>query len=217
MYNNILFDLDGTLTDPMMGITNAVMYSLKKFGIEESDRTKLYKFIGPPLSDSYSEYYGFAQETIPDVIKAYREYYSVTGLLENQVYDGTEKLLIDLKAAGKKLYVATSKPDVFSVKILEHFGLAKYFDGIAGATMNETRTTKVEVIRYAFDAFGIHDFTETIMVGDRKHDVLGAKEAGIDCIGVLFGYGDRCELETAGAAYIAKNHHEIGKIIGIYQ
>ena len=140
MYKYILFDLDGTLTDPGLGITNAVMHALKKFNIEVPDRSELYKFIGPPLLESFQKYYGMSEEESQMALQYYREYFKPYGLYENTVYDGIEELLVTLKAQGKKLILATSKPEPFAVEILRHFGLDKYFDFVAGATMDEKRS-----------------------------------------------------------------------------
>ncbi len=208
-YNTILFDLDGTLTDPGLGITNSVMYALKKYGIEVSDRSELYKFIGPPLAESFEKYYGFSTEESYKAVDCYREYYRDRGLYENTVYDGIEDLLKELKAAGKTLIVATSKPEVFAKEVLRHFGLDKYFEYIAGGNLDGTRTVKAEVIAYALDSCGITDKENAVMVGDRMHDIVGAKTVGIDSIGVLFGYGSREELENAGADYIAEGVENI--------
>ncbi len=203
-YQTILFDLDGTLTDPGVGITNSVAYALGKYKIAVPERAALYKFIGPPLIDSFERYYGFSRERAMEAVNFYREYFSETGIFENQVYDGIGELLKDLRAAGKRLVVATSKPEQFAVRILEHFALADYFDYIAGANMDESRTKKAEVITYALKVCGITDRRPVLMVGDREHDVLGAKEAGVASLGVLYGYGDREELERAGADIIAE-------------
>lgn len=213
MYQYILFDLDGTLTDPGLGITNSVMYALKKFGIDIPDRAALYKFIGPPLQESFEKYYGFSNEKSELAIQYYREYFKVSGLYENEVYDGIEELLKNLKAQNKSVILATSKPEVFAVEILKHFQLDKYFDFIAGATMDETRVKKADVISYALDSCKISDLSSAIMIGDREHDILGAKQIGLDSIGVLFGYGSREELEAAGATYIASNVADILKYI----
>lgn len=213
MYNTIMFDLDGTLTDTGLGITNAVIYALDKFNIEVDDRTQLYKFIGPPLRDSFKNFYGFTEEQSQLGIKYYREYYSVKGLFENQIYDGMEQLLENLYNQGKTLVVATSKPETYAVKILEKLGIAKYFRYIAGANMEGTRINKSDVIRYALDSCGISDYSEVVMIGDREFDVKGAAEFGIDCIGVLFGYGNYDELKNAGAKYIAKDTGEIFDIL----
>lgn len=203
-YQTYLFDLDGTITDSSAGITNSVMYALKKFGIEEGDRRKLYKFIGPPLTDSFREYYGFSEKKAWEAVAYYREYYQEKGIFENRVYDGFEDMLRTLKSAGKRLIVATSKPEIYAGRIIEHFGLSSYFDYVAGMELDGGRGTKAEVIRYALKVCGIEDKQTVLMVGDREHDVIGAKEAGIDCLGVLYGFGDREELERAGADYIVE-------------
>lgn len=212
MYKYILFDLDGTLTDPGLGITNSVMYALKKFNIEVEDRASLYKFIGPPLLDSFEQFYGLSKEDSELALKYYREYFRPHGLYENEVYDGIEELLIELKQQGKSLILATSKPEEFAIEILKHFKLDKYFDFIAGATMDEKRVKKADVIAYALDSCEISDLSTAIMVGDREHDVLGAKQVGLDSIGVLYGYGDYEELKNAGATHIVENTKDILKI-----
>ena len=213
MYKNILFDLDGTLTDPGIGITNSVMYALKKFGIEVDDRASLYKFIGPPLLESFQKFYGFSKEDSELGLKYYREYFKPKGLYENKVYEGIESLLQELKKKGKKLLVATSKPEEFAIEILKHFHLLDYFDFIAGASMDEKRVKKADVIAYALESYEITDKSSVIMVGDREHDVLGAKENELKSIGVLYGYGDYEELVHAGADYIAQNPEDILQIV----
>ena len=209
MYDIILFDLDGTLTDPGIGITNSVAHALAHWGIEVTDRTELYKFIGPPLSDSFMRYYGFSEEDAMHAITVYREYFSVKGLYENEVYPGIHELLQTLKAQGKTVVLATSKPEGFAVEILRHFGLYDYFDIIAGASMDESRNKKADVIAYAISQMKNPDLSRMIMIGDREHDILGAKQIGIDSIGVLYGYGDRAEHEKAGATYIAERVEDI--------
>lgn len=208
MYDTILFDLDGTLTDPGLGITNSVAYALKRYGIEVQDRKSLYSFIGPPLSDSFMKYYGFSEEKAMEAIGVYREYFRDKGLYENEVYEGIRELLEKIKDSGRKIVLATSKPEKFSVRILEHFDLMKYFDVVAGASMDEKRNKKGDVIRYAMEKGG---FTaeKAIMIGDREHDVFGAKENGLPSIGVLYGYGSEDELRSAGADYIAKAVEDI--------
>lgn len=209
MYDIILFDLDGTLTDPGIGITNSVAHALAHWNIEVKDRAELYKFIGPPLSDSFMRYYGFSEEDAIQAIAVYREYFSVKGLYENEVYPGIPELLSALKAAGKTVVLATSKPEGFAVEILRHFGLYDYFDIIAGASMDESRNKKADVISYAISQMKNPDLSRMIMIGDREHDILGAKQIGIDSIGVLYGYGDRAEHEQAGATYIAEKVEDI--------
>ena len=213
MYKYVLFDLDGTLTNPEIGITSSVMYALEKFGIEVKDRKALHPFIGPPLTYSFQTFYGLSKEDSELAVKYYRERFSVKGLYENEVYDGVEKMLQELKADGKILIIATSKPEEFTLKILKHFDLYKYFDFIAGATMDGSRGEKADVIRYALEISGIENKSEAIMVGDRNYDILGAKENGLDSIGVLFGFGDYEELMKAGADYIAANVEDILKYI----
>ena len=214
IYENILFDLDGTLTDPGEGITNSVMYALKKFNIEVTDRSELYKFIGPPLLDSFEKYYGFTPDKSKQALLYYREYFVEKGMFENTVYDGIESLLACLRECGKKLYVATSKPEVYSVKILNHFGLAKYFDFIGGSTLDEKgRIHKADVIEYVLENAKIKDKSTAIMIGDRHFDIEGAKKCGLDSVGVLYGYGDRDELTASNATYIAEKVEDIKRII----
>ncbi|WML33573.1 HAD family hydrolase [Clostridium sp. OS1-26] len=212
-YEYILFDLDGTLTDPAIGITNSVMYSLEKYGIKVSDRSKLYKFIGPPLWESFEKYYGFSKEEAKQAVEYYREYYKDKGIYENLVYEGLEDLLKLLKASSKTLIVATSKPEIFAKQILEHFNIAKYFTFIAGGNLDGTRVKKDEVISYALESCNILDKSKVIMLGDREHDIIGAKKNGIHSMGVLFGYGDREELENAGADYIVETVSDIGRTL----
>jgi phosphoglycolate phosphatase len=214
-YEYILFDLDGTLTDSGIGITNSVMYALQKYGIEVSDRNQLYKFVGPPLLDSFEKFYGFSKEEAKTAVEYFREYYRDKGIFENLVYDGFQDLLKSLKDKRKILIVATSKSEVFAKQILEHFDIAKYFTYIAGSNLDGTRVKKGEVIKYALESCNIVDLSKAIMIGDREHDIIGAKQVGINSIGVLFGYGDRNELEKAGADFIVDTVEDIGKILFI--
>lgn len=213
MYKTVLFDLDGTLTDPGIGITNSVMYALDKFGIKVEDRTSLYKFIGPPLKESYAKYYHFSDEEVNRAVVYYREYFSEKGIFENILYDGIAEVLDRIKSSGRKIILATSKPDKFAIQILEHFGIDQYFDFVAAATMDETRTGKAEVISYAIESCNITDLRSTVMVGDRENDILGAKAFGIDSIGVLYGYGGREELQSAGATYLAESVADIANLL----
>ncbi len=203
-YEVIFFDLDGTITESAPGITNSVRHALRKFGIMEEDQEVLNKFVGPPLSETFTERYGFTEEQCMQGVVWFREYYEVKGIFENNVYDGIEEMLKRLHDAGKRIVMATSKPEPMAVKIVEHFGLAEYFERVAGSTMDETRTAKAEVIAYALEECGITDKSQVLMVGDRRHDIAGAKKNGLDSMGVLYGYGDRQELEDAGADYIAE-------------
>ena len=212
-FDNILFDLDGTISDSYEGITKSVVYALNKLGITPpADRRDLRKFIGPPLWDSFSKYYGLDESGAARAVKFYREYYNESGMLDCTMYDGIDEAIRELKNMGKKVILATSKPEVAAVKITEHFGLTKYFDFQAGASSDTSRVKKSDVIAYAVESTGI-DKTRTLMVGDRCHDVEGASQNGIACMGVLYGYGTEHELKAAGAKYIAKTTKDIVYII----
>ena len=213
MYKTVLFDLDGTLTDPGLGITNSIMYALEKFHIKVEDRTSLYKFIGPPLRESYAKYYHFSDEEITRAVAYYREYFSVKGIYENVLYDGIAKLLEKIKDSGRKVVLATSKPEEFAAEILRYFHIDQYFDFVAAATMDGTRNSKSAVIAHALLSCEIADLASTVMIGDREYDIIGAKAAGIDSIGVLYGYGSREELQSAGATYIAEHVSDIMSLI----
>lgn len=210
MTDNVLFDLDGTLTDPFEGITNSIVYALSKFGIGVEDRRSLTDFIGPPLVDSFSLVYGFSPADAEKAVWYYREYFFQKGIFENSVYDGIIPVLEGLKARGKRLVIATSKPEVFALRIAEHFKISRYFNYIAGATLDSTRNTKAEVIKYALHQVGI---SSAVMVGDRNHDILGAKANNLKSVGVLYGYGSLAELKSAGADYIARTPADILEII----
>lgn len=254
----LLFDLDGTLTDPMVGITKSVQYALRHYGIIEEDLTRLIPFIGPPLRDSFQKYYGFSKEQAGEGVLVYREYFSEKGIFENKEIPGIREMLEVLSAQGKKLYVATSKPEVYARKILEHFSLDHFFNFIGGADFEETRVNKAAVIRYVLEEAGLGgagkktadviegaegakkteeakrtdnaertdkaertdnaERTEPgkkriVMIGDREHDIIGAKENGIQSVGVLFGYGSRRELKEAGADRIAETVKDLTDIL----
>ncbi len=201
----ILFDLDGTLTDPKIGITKSVNYALEKLGVKVDSLDDLVGFIGPPLKNSFMDFYRFSEEKSNEAIKYYREYFSVKGLYENSIYSGISELLAKLKSLDKTLIVATSKPTVFAKKILEHFNILEYFSFVAGSELDGTRTDKAEVIAYALLKNNITDLDCTIMIGDRKHDVIGAKKVGVTSIGVLYGYGDAEEIKGANADFIVND------------
>jgi len=202
-YDVILFDLDGTLTDPGLGITSSVAHALRKAGIAPPPLEQLYPFIGPPLVDSFVKYYGMTEEEGRTAVTWFREYFRDRGIFENEVYEGIETMLSRLKAAGKTLVLATSKPEEFAKRILDHFSLAGYFDCVTGATMDERLCRKGDVIDLALTRCPPADLTRAVMVGDRLHDIEGAKQNGLSSIGVLYGYGSREELENAGADEIA--------------
>ena len=212
-YEYILFDMDGTLTESGTGIINSVVYALEKYGIEVKDRSKLSKFVGPPLWDSFERYYGFSEAEARKAVEYYREYYRGKGMFENVLYEGVEALLQQLKENNRTLLVATSKPEAFAKQILEHFDIATYFSCVAGSDFDGSRVNKDEVIQRALEIASVNDPSKAVMIGDREHDILGAKKKGLDSIGVLYGYGDRHELEQAGADYIAETVGEIGNIL----
>jgi len=205
IYSYLLFDLDGTLTDSSEGIINSIVYALNKMQIPIRNPKILKKFIGPPLVESYMKYYGLTREKALEAVLNYREYFTDRGMFENKVYEGIPDLLTALKKAGKTIVLATSKPEIYAKQILEHFNLLDYFDDVVGAELDETRTKKVEVIEYVLEKNNIQDKTQVLMIGDRKHDIEGAQLAGVDALGVLYGFGSREELETAGAEKIAEN------------
>lgn len=215
MFTHIFFDLDGTLTDPALGITNSFIHALKFYGMEIPSYEELCKLIGPPLPYSFETTFGFDHDKAMQAVAKYREYFSTKGLFENKVYDGISELLQTLKEQGKHLFVATSKPEEYSIKIIDHFGLSRYFDFVCGSLMDESRSKKSEVIAYALERCGLGqgDKEKVLMVGDRFHDIEGAKANGLKSCGVLFGYGARQELEEAGADYIVKSVNELLEVI----
>lgn len=212
-YRYLLFDLDGTLTDSMPGITRCVAYALSFFGIEVDDLNKLQKFVGPPLKESFKEYYHFTDEQIAEAISKYHERFAEKGLYENEVYPGINAFLEKAFREGYQLILATSKPEVFARRIMTHFHLDGYFTFIGGSGMDGSRPTKASVIDYVLHESGIKDLQKVVMIGDRKHDIIGAKTVGIDSIGVLYGYGDREELVQAGADYIVKDIKGLEKLL----
>lgn len=212
-YDVAIFDLDGTLTEPAEGITNSVAYALNKFGIKVEDKSSLLKFIGPPLKEAFMEYCGFDGQQAELALDYYREYFGTVGLFENRAYPGIRETLSRLKNAGVRMAVATSKPYEFSVEILKKYDLYSFFEFVGGATMDEKRTKKEEVVAYVLSNMPGIDPSRTVMVGDRKHDAEGGRANGIDCIGVLFGYGGEEELISAGALYIAATPQEVADII----
>lgn len=213
IFNYVLLDLDGTITDPMLGITRCVEYALNHFGIQVDDLRELCGFIGPPLLDSFRKFYGFSEQQALEAITIYRERFSCIGLYENKVYPGIEAMLGALKQTGKKLMVATSKPEIFARQILEYFHLDHYFSFIGGATLDGLRSQKDEVIRYVLEENRIKEVQQVVMVGDRKFDIEGAHKAGLSAIGVLYGYGSRKELVEAKAEYIVENVVQLRQLL----
>lgn len=235
MFQYILFDLDGTLTDPKVGITKSVQYALQALGIEEPDLDKLEPFIGPPLKDSFMEFYGFHHEQTEIAVEKYRERFVVTGIFENEIYAGIAQMLANLHCAGKKLAIASSKPTVLVERILEHFAIQAYFDVVVGSEMDGTRSRKEEVVEEALHRLVPQIFVNPsersaeessiqqinkkalrksiAMVGDRKFDIEGAKAFGLTGIGVAFGYAQEGELEQAGADYIVETVAELERLL----
>lgn len=212
MFKNILFDLDGTLTDSFDGITNSALYALHNMGVTKYNKSNLNFFVGPPLYDSFGRIFDGDEQKVERAVTLYREYFAERGWKENSVYDGVPQMLRQLNDMGKRLIVATSKPELFARRIVEYFDLSKYFTFVAGASMDASRTKKAKVIEYAIANTGIEK-AETIMIGDRNHDILGAKQCGLKSMGVLYGYGDLQEHVDAGADYIAKTPQEVVDLI----
>ena len=208
MKQYLLFDLDGTLTDPMVGITSSVQYALEKFGVRVRYLKELIPFIGPPLAESFQKFYGFSKEDAERAIQYYREYYAPKGIFENEVYEGISEMLAHLTEAGFTLLVATSKPTVFAKKVLKHFGMEEYFSFVGGSELDGSRTKKAEVISYILKICGIRA-KEAIMIGDRRHDIEGGKACGLESVGVLYGYGTEQELTEAGADHIIRTVAEL--------
>ena len=213
MYQYILFDLDGTLTDPREGITKSVQYALAKMGIEEPDLSALEHFIGPPLYDEFRRCYDFDDVQAKQAVAAYRERFSVDGWKENILFDGVPAMLKTLRAAGKTLAIASSKPTLFVEKILELFEIASYFDVVSGATLDGSISTKAQVVERALTLLSVKDRKSAVLVGDRMHDVEGARSCGIDCVGVTFGFGGLQELQQAGAKYIVQDFAELIQLL----
>lgn len=224
-YKYLLFDLDGTLTDPKEGITKSVQYALKSFGIEEPDLEKLTPFIGPPLKGSFMEFYGFDEVQAEEAVEKYREWFTPKGIFQNMVYEGIPQMLKTLREHGKVLAVASSKPQGFVEQILEHFAIREYFSVVVGSCMDGTRVRKEEVVEEALRQLGmaadgrnVHAVPQepavsgTVMIGDRKFDIEGGKEYGLVTVGVSFGYAGEGELESAGADYVVDT---VGELLGV--
>ena len=205
----VLFDLDGTLTASMPGITNCAIYALAKFGIVPKTREELLPYIGPPLIYSFMTFHGLSREQAEQAVAYYRERYAEDGWRENNLFEGVSNLLCSLQRNGVRVILATSKPEVFARRILDYFDLTQYFTFVTGATMDGARLEKADVIAYIQQQYPDINATNAVMVGDRKYDVEGAHSRGLPAIGVLFGYGTREELEAARAEYIAKDIAEL--------
>ena len=209
----ILFDLDGTLTDSGPGIMKSVCYALDALGIEEDSAERLRSFIGPPLYASFMKHYGFDKDRANLAVEKYREYFAVSGMFENSLYDGIPELLAELREAGLTLAIATSKPTVFAAQIARHFGIDGYFEVIVGSELDGSRIEKSEVVAHTLQALGVTDPSAAVMVGDREHDIIGARANGIKAIGVLYGYGSREELADARAWAISATVEELRTLL----
>lgn len=217
-YQYLLFDLDGTLTDSGLGIMNSAAYALEQMGYDVGDRELLRRFVGPPLNDTFHNCYGVPLDRISEAIRQYRVCYNeMGGIFENEPYPNIHQCLADLKAAGKTLLVATSKPLPMAQRVLDHFNLTQYFDFVFGGTMDESGggCVKSVVVGHAVDACGADAKGQILMIGDREHDIHGAHLNGLPCMGVLWGYGSRAEFLQAGADYIVENYDQLKSIVGL--
>ncbi|ENW32009.1 MULTISPECIES: HAD-IA family hydrolase [Acinetobacter] len=202
MIKNILIDLDGTLTDPKVGITTSARYGLEKIGHPISDEINIDWIIGPPLKASLAKILNVEADHVlaEQALMGYRERFAVKGLYENHVFEGVAETLAELKRRGYRLFLATAKPTVYAKQILEHFDLAQYFTDIHGSELNGDRTNKAELIQYILAQQQLQA-DQCMMVGDREHDIFGARHNGIETIAVSYGYGSQEELEVAQPKY----------------
>lgn len=213
MFDIIFFDLDGTLTNPELGITTCVQYALESMGIDEPDRKKLIPFIGPPLKVMFMGMYGMSEADADSAVDKYRERFSSVGLYENEIFDGIPEMLKSLTESGKKLALATSKPYIYAVEILKHFDILKYFDEVFGPGLDELHISKSVIVERAVNRYGMENRSRMVMVGDREMDIKGAKDNGIASVGVRFGFAAENELESAGADYFADDVSALTEIL----
>lgn len=214
-YKHILFDLDGTLTDPAEGITKCIAYALEARGIHTPDLNNLKPLIGPPLKDTFMHTYGFEEKEALVCVDKYRERFATQGLYENLLFDGIPELLEGLKSKDYKIYLATSKPEIFARKILQHFAIDRYFDFAGGSALDDSRPTKTSVIQYVLDHAQLVDPQHCVMIGDRKHDLIGARETHMDAIGVLYGYGSEEELVKEKPTYLLHSVKDLIQFFGL--
>jgi len=213
MINTFLFDLDGTITDPKEGIIKSVQYAMESFGINVENPDDLVAFIGPPLRQSFKDVFSIDDASMEKAVGKFRERYLEKGIYENIMYSGIDTLLKKLFKAGKTIILATSKPIGQANTVLSHFDLDRYFTFIGGSEANGDRSLKSEVIQYALDQTNITDLSGCIMIGDRKHDIIGAKTVGMKSVGVLYGHGSYDELSEADADYIVKDINELSELL----
>ena len=212
-YKAVIFDFDGTICDTGEGILKSAKYALDYYNIEAPEYTELTFFIGPPLTDSYSRYFGFDDKKAIDAVMLFREYYSSKGNMQCDIYPGVREFISAVKSAGIRVGIATSKPEFFAKKIAERFGVDRLFECISGASLNSTTQDKAESIKSAIKSMNITDLNRCVMIGDRSHDIIGAKKTGLSSIGVLYGFGTRQEFEESGADYIAADFNELKSIL----
>lgn len=212
MYTTILFDLDGTITDPYMGITNSIMYALGEMGREIPPREELKSFIGPPLYDEFRRKFGMTHDEATEAVRLYRVYYPEKGLYENRLIDGTEQLLAALKMRQRKICLATCKPEPYAREILRHFGIDGYFDVVGAAALDGSISTKAQVLRQVMSKTGAAP-EACLLIGDRMHDIMGAHEVGMKCAAVRVGFGSDEEFEEYGADYVIDTLIDVLKIV----
>ena len=212
-YDTIAFDLDGTLTNPERGLIASFVYALKKMGVNYGDESSLRRFIGPPIYDEWQKEFGFTPEQSSEALLVFREYYSVYGWWDNEIYPGVKEMLSELKNRGKKIILATSKPEVFAKKVVRLFDIEKYFDFVGGAATDKIRDKKHEVLKYSLDSLGVTDYNKVILVGDRVYDAEGARLCGVDSMGVLYGHGSADEIKSSGFTLICENVSDITKLL----
>jgi phosphoglycolate phosphatase len=213
MYSTF-FDLDGTLTDPKPGITRCIQYALEHLGFPVPSQDDLVWCIGPPLHASMKKFVG-TDELAHRAVELYRERFRDVGLFENEAYAGIEETLAKVAVGGRRLFVATSKPKVYADRIVEHFGLGGLFEHVFGSELDGTRTDKADLLAYALSAAKV-DPARAIMIGDRSHDVVGARKNGMKAIGVLYGYGSLAELTDAGADHLCAAHPDLVRYCAAY-
>ena len=209
----ILFDLDGTLTDSQEGILNSVRYALRRMDAPIPSDEELRRFIGPPLANSFRACCGFDDAEAWEAVRCYREYFAEKGLMENAPYEGVADMLARLRASGRRMSIATSKPTLYAKRIARAFGFAERFDCIVGSNLDGTRVDKGEVIAAAMERYPDAAPADFVMVGDRKHDMLGAARQGVPAIGVLYGYGSREELAACHPSALAASVAELERML----
>ena len=201
-YKTVLFDLDGTISDPKLGVVNAIVYACQEWGITDYTKEEFLKFIGPPLHLSFKNRFNLSDADAANIVKLYRVYYEEKGKFENELYPGIKELLKILNDSGRRIAVATSKPTFFSEQIIEHFGISEYIKVLVGSNLDNTMTEKEDIVREALLQLGRPKKAECVMIGDRKFDILGAKANEIDSISVLYGYGSQAEFDEYQPTYI---------------